>query len=100
MLVALRSAVVWGPTARGLLAFLVAVVGIVGYKCLIPIHVLWGSGVYKALMSAHQSRDCVPWYFTVCFGSCACACFELVLVNLCIQWSAVVHMCMALSCLL
>ena len=38
MLVALRSAVVWGRPARGLLAFLVAVVGIVGYKCHIPIH--------------------------------------------------------------
>ena len=33
MLVALQLAVVWGRPARGLLAFLVAVVGIVGYKC-------------------------------------------------------------------
>ena len=42
MLVALRSAVVWGPPARGLLAFCVAVEGIVVYKCHIPIHVSLG----------------------------------------------------------
>ena len=32
--------------------------------------------------------------------SCGCACFELALVNLCSQWSAVVHMRMDPMCLL
>ena len=54
MLVVLRSAVVWGPAARGLLAFRVAVVGIVVYKCHIPIHVSLGQ---QCLQGTHVSAS-------------------------------------------
>ena len=56
MLVAVRSAVVWGPPARGMRLW-----ELLWTSAIYRYMFLWGSGVYKALMSVHQSRDCVPW---------------------------------------
>ena len=102
LLVALRLAVICGPPARGLLAFLV---GSGCGNCCVQVPntstcVFGAAAFYKALVSVHQAGVCIPLYFTVCSCSSAYACSELALVNLCIQRSAVAHMHMVPSCLL
>lgn len=98
MWVALRSAVVWGPPAGGLRTFLVAV----GGNCCVQVPYtntcFFGAAVFQGTRVSTSVKGLRPWYLSVCFGSCACACFELALVTLCLQWSAVVPMRMALSC--
>ena len=66
MLVALLSAVVCDPPARGSLAFVVAVVGIVMHMRHILDTCFFVAAVfYKALVSVHQSGVCVPVHLTV-----------------------------------